>query len=425
MKLTILSAAILLSISVTSTVTLTAQRGHRTLLAAGFANAAELQSSQSAEEVNNQSDATENPCAAPTQITTPEETAWRIWVAATCPVNRKQYPFVVWENWLEQDSLYPLDPDEGLKVPNALAQNATGPLHLLHASPLTLIKDPTLIMTVPGLLGGADQNCNTSRTPPPHQPNLVICEEVRENGAQEDYVAGTHIWDRAGQEKLAAAHANIQFPADAVEIKADWIELSSIGLDCARLPPGFTKSVHVETINGHCFALAGMHLISKLLDNWIWATFEPQNFTTNPNRCKALGCSDPFGSNPAETRGKHTKLTEQLKNLMTAANLAPEWRNYRLDGVQVLFTDNLTPTLLGNSIIEGENAGVPLTQSSCISCHAASSVKTDGTDGLKFIMNVNPVGIPEPLPSNKWIRRDFVWSLFLACPSAPFRDCSK
>jgi len=233
------------------------------------------------------------------------------------------------------------------------------------------------------------------------------------NGATEDYIAGTNIWNRAGQAQLAAAGTNIQFPAPSVEIKADWIQLSSIGYTCSSLPADLTRSVHVEMIQGDCYALAGMHLLSKLTKNWIWATFEPQYSVTNPNRCKELGCTDLFGSRPVQTYGTNTQLTRQLSDLMTTANLAPEWRNYRLDGVQILFTEGGQPTLLGNSIIEGENAGVPLAQSSCISCHALSSVKSDGTDGIT-LLNTNPVGNPEPLPSAEWIRRDFVWSLFKA-----------
>lgn len=141
---------------------------------------------------------------------------------------------------------------------------------------------------------------------------------------------------------------------------------------------------------------------------------------------QVLGCVDFFGSEPAKTDGAATKLTPQLENLMTAAHLAPEWKNYRLDEVQITFVDgDYQPTLLGNSIIEGENAGVPLKESSCISCHAVSSVKSDGTDGIKFLNANNPVGEPEPLPSRDWIRRDFVWSLFEACPpGASFQTCT-
>ena len=418
MKLTVISsAAILLSIPLISTSPV--QTGHAPFLT-GVAYASDLQSAEARRTPSTGSD--ENPCAAPTRITDPYETAWRLWIAAHCPVNQNQYPFVVWENWIEQDTMYPLDPSAGLKVPNADAEQKTATLHHVHGSPLALVKDPSLTAVVPGLLGAADQNCNKAGAPPKNQPNLIICEEVRENGGQQDYIAGTGIWNRPGQQKLASAHANIQFPADAVEVKADWIQLSSIGLDCTKLSPSFKESIHVEMIHGHCFALAGLHLMSKVLENWLWATFEPQNTITNPARCKALGCSDPFGSDPAQTNGRSTKLTERLKKLMDAANLAQDFRNYRLDGVQVLFTDNAKPTLLGNSIIEGENATVPLKESSCISCHAVSAVKSDGTDSLGFLANNNPVGIPAPLPSDDWIRRDFVWSLFLACDNNPFRQ---
>jgi hypothetical protein len=107
---------------------------------------------------------------------------------------------------------------------------------------------------------------------------------------------------------------------------------------------------------------------------------------------------------------------------MDAAKLAPEWKNYRLDAVQ---TDFFSPMLLINSVIEGENAGIPADQASCIVCHAVSSVKSDGTDGITLLhANPNPVGDPQPLPSGGWIRRDFVWSLSVACPESQFQSCA-
>ena len=356
-----------------------------------------------------------NPCAVPNEIGSSfEETAWRIWIAATCPVNADQYPFVVWENWIEQAQFYPADPSKGLKVPNSGASTIT---HPLHESPLALALNPSLGLKG-GLPGAPNTNCNKAGAPPPNQPNLIICEEVRENGATEDYIAGTNLWNRFGQQQAAADKDDVQFPRPAVEIKSDWIQLSSIGYSCSSLPPGFTDTIHVETIDGDCFALAGMHLISKLIDKWIWATFEPQNSITNPFRCQVLGCDDPFGSRPAKSQGANTQLSRKLAALMDAANLAPEWRNYRLDAVQ---TDFFAPKLLGNSIIEGENVGMDLKQASCISCHAVSSVKSDATDGINLLaaMTNPPVGAPQPLPSNDWIHRDFVWSLGLACPNGP------
>ena len=112
-----------------------------------------------------------NPCAAPQEVTNSiEETAWLLWIAAHCPVNDNQYPYVVWENWIEQAQLYPSDPSQGLKVPNAGAASAP---HQLHHSPLALAINPALTTKVPGLLGAPDMNCNKAQTPPASQPNLV------------------------------------------------------------------------------------------------------------------------------------------------------------------------------------------------------------------------------------------------------------
>ncbi|HTY55570.1 MAG TPA: hypothetical protein VMB26_10240 [Candidatus Binataceae bacterium] len=364
-----------------------------------------------------------NPCAPPNQITgSYEETAWKLFVAATCPVNSDQYPYVVWENWIEQSQMFPADPENGLKVPSSLARLNMN-THALHGSPLTLSKSPGLLTKVFGQMGGADQDCNKAAAPPGNEPDVVICEEVRENGPDQDYIAGDGLWNRPGQVQAAFSKGGIHFPAPAIEIKADWIELSTIGYDCGNLPPSLTSTVHVETINGNCYALAGFNLMSKLLGQWLWATWEPQNTSTNPNRCEVLGCTDLFGSNPPRTNGANTQLTRVLANLENQANLAPEFRNYRLDGVQTTFlVNNGAPTLLGNSIVEGENGGVPLTQSSCITCHAVSSIKSDGTDGIT-LLNSNPVGIPAALPSKDWTRRDFTWSLSEACPNSPFQPC--
>ncbi len=391
-----------------------------------FAASGQTNSSTSADAVNENGGYRQSgPCSPPDRIIgSLEETAWRLWVASTCPVNQGVYPYVVWENWIEQAQMYPLNPANVLQIPAALAPSSTAS-RSLQPSQLALAKNPGLLTMVPGLLGAANENCNAAQAPPQNQPKLIICEEARLNGSTQDYVTGTAMWNRNGQKQIAASQGFVQFPSPSLEVKVDWIQLSTIGFDCTNLPASLTQSVHVETINGNCFAVAGIHLISKLVNQWIWATFEPQNLTTNPFRCKVLGCSDSFGSLPSRTRGSFTALSPQLETLMNNAQLAPEWKNYRLDGVQVKFVHpDGKPTLLGNSIIEGENVGMDLKQASCISCHALSSVKSDGTDGITLLTS-NPVGEPQPLPSRDWIRRDFVWSLLEACPAGtPTQNCT-
>lgn len=205
----LLAAALLLTAGL---VPLTGPGGIRSPLGAAVAKAATATPGTAA-----------NPCAPPSAISPNiSETAWQLLVAATCPVNQNpaKYPFVVWENWIEQAQMYPANPANGLVVPNANGPSTT---HLLHESPFTLARNPKLGTTVKGLLGGADQNCNKAGKPPKNQPNLVICEEVRLNGAAEDYVAGNSFWNRAGQTNAAIADQKIQFPAAAIEYKSDWI----------------------------------------------------------------------------------------------------------------------------------------------------------------------------------------------------------
>jgi hypothetical protein len=177
----------------------------------------------------------------------------------------------------------------------------------------------------------------------------------------------------------------------------------------------------VEPIGGVCYVMAGMHIASKLENNWIWATFEPQSMLTNPLRCITfVPCVDTFGSLPATSNGGasgFTKQTQELAALMSLSKLAPEFSNYRLDGVQTTFTmTDGSPTYLGNSIIEGENVGMTKNTASCITCHSISSVKTNGADGTNLLGNLPGVGAKAKLPAG-WIARDFVWSLLLAQPT--------
>jgi hypothetical protein len=108
-----------------------------------------------------------NPCAPPNEVArNPEQTAWELWVAATCPVNQNQYPYVVWENWIEQTQMYPTDPSQGLIVPNSGA-SATGLSRVLHGSPLALAKNPLLATTVPGNLEVPIRIATRRTLPPP------------------------------------------------------------------------------------------------------------------------------------------------------------------------------------------------------------------------------------------------------------------
>jgi hypothetical protein len=348
-------------------------------------------------------------CSFPTtNAATPEQTAWQLFVAATCPANKTQ---VVWETWIEQGQLYPAS---GVGARGALA----APSKRLHGSPLARAQMARLgalnLELVPST------QCNVMNGPPSNvKPNAIICEEARLNPAAEKFVSDNGYQVRPAQTSAAQKGTDIEFPEAAIEVKVDWIPATDFDtpFDCSNAPQG----VHVERIDGTCYAMAGIHISSKLLKDWIWATFEPQSILTNPLRCITFGpCNDAWGSSPATSNGGASGFTTQssaLTDLMKQANLSPEFFNYRLDGVQIKFTKpDQTPTYLGNSVIEGENVGMKKDTASCITCHSVSSIRKDGTDGITAINN--QVGAQYHVPVG-WIARDFVWSLGLACPQVP------
>jgi hypothetical protein len=355
-------------------------------------------------------------CTFPTApAATPEQTAWEIFVAANCPAGNNQ---LVWETWVEQLQLYPANGQAGAGLVRGVRR--------LHGSPLAFALSSKTGGLAP--LTPSNAGCNPLSRIPPAPPMIKktktqpsICEEVHLNPAAAQFITNAGYQTRPPQTKAAQQGVGIGFPTAAVEVKVDWIPASDFQtpFSCTHPPTG----VHVEMIDGTCYAMAGMHISSKLMPNWLWATFEPQSMTTNPWRCKLFGpCNDPWGSNPAISNGGangFTQLTSTLTGWMQQAGLASEFLNYRLDGVQTTFTDpaspDASPTILGNSIIEGENVGMHDNSASCITCHSVSSIKNDGTDGITLLGTPPPTGPQYKIPPD-WIARDFVWSMGLACP---------
>ena len=88
-----------------------------------------------------------------------------------------------------------------------------------------------------------------------------------------------------------------------------------------------------------------MHIISKLVPNWTWATFEN---AFNPARCDIIGCNDHFGAQvpvvaPNSQAGKGYPSCEKssaLAALISAAHWDAAFTNYCLKGSQVDFIDS-------------------------------------------------------------------------------------
>jgi len=350
-------------------------------------------------------------CTIPTApAATNDQTAWQLFVAINC-VQPGGKP--LWATWIEQSQLYPADGKIALHL---LANN--GP-HL-HGSVLAAIRRATRARGGVAQLASAPGTCsNMAITPKNVLSGAQICEEVYINPAAQAAIQGPGYNIRTAQMNAAKAGKKISFPDPAIEVKVDWLPAA----DFAQAPfacDGSTKNLYTQNVGGQCYALVAMHITSKLLPNWLWTTFEPQDANTNPFRCFIYGpCLDSWGATPASASGPGsvTTMTTALQALFQAAALPATLQNYRLDVAQSEFTtSDGKPIVAGNSITEYEAAGTPMNQSSCITCHSMSSVNAKGTDGASlFAIHPAPMGPAVVLPKG-FITRGFLWSLGLACP---------
>jgi hypothetical protein len=225
-------------------------------------------------------------------------------------------------------------------------------------------------------------------------------EETRRNKSAFDFIVQNNLYKVSG---LQAAFGKVlTFPTDALEVKANWVPVGQI--------PDFTNNqvtvdqvpqlYHVNTaIDGQQYALVAMHVITKLVPNWTWATFEHR---LNPGRCDIIGCRDSFGAQtpvvaplpaPRQTYPDCVK-SPALTALLAQANIEPAYVNYCLKGSQVDFVDNTgLDTRLGNTVAED---GFVAT-ASCITCHGRAAFDPNGmaTSVAGFINpNVDPPVAP-------------------------------
>ena len=173
-----------------------------------------------------------------------------------------------------------------------------------------------------------------------------------------------------------------QPPPPSIEVKANWIVIDE--KDKPRFHWNYNEA-------GQLLGLVATHIISKDLPNWFWCTFE---HVDNPGRGDFIGIHDSFGVDPTHTPSQTDKvgatyppetMKEALLKLFEEYGYRGEWadeyKNYRLKGSQVDFTDGPGRSLLlGNSVTE--SGFVP--SASCITCHARAAVNAGGGSSFPF-----------------------------------------
>ncbi|MET4156311.1 thiol-disulfide isomerase/thioredoxin [Bradyrhizobium sp. I1.8.5] len=226
-----------------------------------------------------------------------------------------------------------------------------------------------------------------------------VLEETRRNKDAFDFIVQNNLYKLSGLR--AAFGKTLSFPVAAMEVKANWKLVSEI--------PAFTggrvtladvpKFYHVNTgADGQQYAFLSMHIISKAVPNWTWATFEHK---FNPARCDITGCHDSFGAqtnpvNPQPGQGYPDCVkTPALAAIIASADWDPAFANYCLKGTQADFVDSTGLDIrAGNSVTEQGFVD----QSSCMTCHGRAAWDNTGaaTTGGGFDNNGAPLGPIQP-----------------------------
>jgi hypothetical protein len=336
----------------------------------------------------------------------PDKVSWQLFIQVNTTATGSNATFETWASDTDTFNMNPTFP------------SISGPIAL--RSPIVAIAGREAIQQGGGLLPAV-----------PPDPN--VGEETRRNRAAFDFIVRNNLFKISG---LRAQFGKaISFPSDAIEVKANWLPVDAI--------PSFTgnrvaitdvpRVYHVNTgSDGKQYALVAMHIITKLVPNWTWATFEHR---LNIARCDILGCRDSFGAqtavvppNPLPNQGYPDCVkTPALNALISTARWDPAFVSYCLKGSQVDFTDNSGLDIrLGNSVTEDGFVN----RSSCMTCHGRAAFDQNGhrTSNAGFDANGAPLGPIDPawywsfnsrppifqgMPGLRRIATsaDFVWSI--------------
>lgn len=367
-------------------------------------------------------------------LNTPDQFNWQLFVQINqaAPTQSKVGPKNVttnnalWETWADDPDTFPSSPDPSkCNVPNPNPANCpvfpgttTAVKKVLRPSTQQLFRQQQRELR---LSSQREVQKLRGRKITVAAPQISVGgnEEVRRNRSSFDFIVANALWYQQGLKAAFEKGLPLSFPIPAIEVKARWTPLAS----CQNT----TYHCNYDS-NGNAFGLIALHIMSKAVPNWTWATWE---YVGNQGRCDYIGCKDAFGMlpqyqntppNPQINTG-YPSPTNQLSPalLQMLGTIGSEWVNYRLKGSQIDFTDATgRAILLGNSITE---AGFVQT-SSCMTCHAQASVDSTGLFNQTLGFTPNGQSTNGPLQpawfyntsSNPWTVTyfpiDFIWGIF-------------
>jgi hypothetical protein len=348
--------------------------------------------------------------------------AWEQFAQITAPSGNPQAGKVEFETWASDQDIYASDPAQwpALDAPKILHVSVLGQMHLLGRKSSEF--DPARCKSPRGLPAPTGNGAAAGTRFP---LDGCIGEEVRRNWASFQYLVSNGLDSHAGLARAYAARLQVNLPADAIEFKGDWAKVGDVAM-WLQTDVGYVRRHYYTAYASNAstrteVALLAFHISSKQIANWVWSDFEA---ASNPGRCDTIGCHDSFGAIatnvPPNQVGNQSygacAKSAALQSLLRNAGTAPVWSNYCLKGSQAAFLDrNSNPSLLGNSVIEPLNAGIPVAHSSCMTCHAYASFDQRGNPNPAALIDQlnSPIGLVDQSKMVGYLSNDFIWGISL------------
>jgi hypothetical protein len=355
------------------------------------------------------------PAEAGAAVGAPDEYAWRLFVALNWPLGadgavdpRRRLGAdgpVAWESWAGANAVF-LDhgADPG-PWPDA-TRTALAPALRFESGSL---KDrPNLRRVVAGRMEPVtDPLADASRL-----------TEIRLNRASFEYIRAAGLYSVEGQARAYDGAVEVAFPAGAKQVKAKWRPVTA-----AERGRYHTLEVTMADGSRRLYGLTALHVASKDLPSWFWATFEHVDNATLPDGDGwRLPSRDTFACGAGHPDCNRAPAGIGLEGTV--------WQHYRLRGTMTGFVADGAPARLANSELE---AGMQ-ESASCATCHARAAVARvggrlerlpifqAGTDGVRDRRGFT--GTPDPSwyagPAGEPLFRplDAVWSLSKARSAA-------
>jgi hypothetical protein len=353
-----------------------------------------------------------------------DEYAWRVFIALNWPANRygtdsnqslaSQSP-AAWETWSSANDIFRpdgTDPGPWSRIAADQTQHegagavpiGSGRFEAFSARDL-----PNLQRVEKGIMVAVKDPLAAARR----------LTEIHMNRAGYDYIRTRRLYNTDGQLRILASGVPVAFPAGTKEVKAKWRVINET--ERGRY---HTLTVILPDGTRRLYGLTALHVVTKDLPTWFWATFEHVDNPQLPgNEGWRAPSRDSFACGSAEPACNRAPRGIGLQGTV--------WQNYRLRGTLTAFVDAAgQPNLLANSELE---AGMQPT-ASCITCHSRAGIGAVEHQPIRLPIFDTSTADSQPDPHLKrgfigtpraeWFENgriqslDFVWSMAKAKPLA-------